>query len=131
MSASPSTSQLTGSFGGASFRLDELEERGAELSATSVVTSLPPTPRKKEDTARRHKRFSLPAVALQATPVMARPSLVGEGKTKRFSLVLGKSSSTGGGVGNGVSDLGSSIMHSAAAGKLSELLGRSTKHSER
>ncbi|KAF7345501.1 hypothetical protein MVEN_01568600 [Mycena venus] len=54
-------------------------------------------PRRKEDTARRNKRFSLPAVALQTTSVTARTQApVQEGKrdgrasrTKRFSLVLG------------------------------------------
>ncbi|KAH7918528.1 hypothetical protein BV22DRAFT_1199936 [Leucogyrophana mollusca] len=49
--------------------------------------------RKAEDTARRHKRFSLPAVALQTTPVIARSSSRAEigrpGVGRRLSLVLG------------------------------------------
>ncbi|KAJ7330433.1 hypothetical protein DFH08DRAFT_1022692 [Mycena albidolilacea] len=59
-------------------------------------------PRRREDTARRNKRFSLPAVALQTTSVTARTQAPGpEGRdgqgqgqgraprAKRFSLVLG------------------------------------------
>ncbi|KAL4243332.1 hypothetical protein ABKN59_011364 [Abortiporus biennis] len=80
------------------------------------VRSVPASPR-KEDTARRHKRFSLPAVALQTTSVTTRPNAFGEGKSKRFSLVLGKSSSSSKDSGNG-------IFHGVAAGKLSELLRR-------
>ncbi|KAI0307666.1 hypothetical protein B0F90DRAFT_1675982 [Multifurca ochricompacta] len=55
-------------------------------SATS-----PPTPSgsRMEDTARRRKRFSLPVVGLQTTPVTARASAKSEGLVKRFSLVLG------------------------------------------
>jgi FYVE/RhoGEF/PH domain-containing protein 5/6 len=58
--------------------------------------------RRRENTARRNKRFSLPAVALQTTSVVAqtsgvdggdgssgsRSSRVNAGKVKRFSLVL-------------------------------------------
>ncbi|TCD62196.1 hypothetical protein EIP91_007229 [Steccherinum ochraceum] len=123
VSASPSTAQ----FNNSAARLNDSDEALDGEPGIPESTSLPPSPRKKEDTARRHKRFSLPAVAIQATPVMARPSLVGEGRMKRFSLVMGKSTpSTSSGA---VSDLGSSIRHSAAAGKLSELLGRSTSSS--
>jgi len=123
VSGSPSTSQYAGS-ASVRFELDVGDHENVESSAvanTREATSLPPSPRRKEDTARRHKRFSLPAVAISATPVMARPSLVGEGKLKRFSLVLGKSTSSG-----GSSELGGSIFQSAAAGKLSELLGRTS-----
>ncbi|KAH9885451.1 hypothetical protein C8Q73DRAFT_795868 [Cubamyces lactineus] len=92
--------------------------------------STPTTPR-KEDTARRHKRFSLPAVALQTSPVTARSSIGGGGgdaKGQRFSLVLGK----GGGVAqraqgpreSSPSRLFPGLRHSMAAGRLSELLGR-------
>ncbi|KAI0778931.1 hypothetical protein BD413DRAFT_512914 [Trametes elegans] len=98
-------------------------------------SSLPATPR-KEDTARRHKRFSLPAVALQTSPVTARASRGGDAKGQRFSLVLGK----GGGLAHGhraarggggreehehsPSRLFPGLRHSVAAGRLSELLGR-------
>jgi FYVE/RhoGEF/PH domain-containing protein 5/6 len=50
--------------------------------------SSPTTPQRKEDTMRRHKRFSMPAMALQTTPVTAKPA-TGDGK-KRFSLMLGR-----------------------------------------
>jgi len=94
------------------------------------LDSQPSTPRKKEDTARRHKRFSLPAIALQTMPVTALPNATGEGRSKRFSLVLGGRANgrhvqgekqDGGGdrrVGKG--ELGSGV----AAVKLGELLGR-------
>ena len=55
---------------------------------------------KQEDTARRNKRFSMPAVALQTTSVTARTQQetikvvdsgapTGQARSKRFSLVLG------------------------------------------
>ncbi|PBK98864.1 hypothetical protein ARMGADRAFT_481939 [Armillaria gallica] len=107
-----------------------------------------PEPR-REDTARRNKRFSLPAVALQTTSVTTR-TMVGavEGsklahvqrstKTQRFSLVLGGKGS------HVLHGHGSRLSHSqrsefvaksrvqgdeglgkgVAAGKLSELLGK-------
>jgi hypothetical protein len=95
------------------------------------MDSQPSTPRRKEDTARRHKRFSLPAMSIQTTPVTARPNATGEGRSKRFSLVLGGRSSgsrqaqgeiqrEGEERGFGKGDLGSGV----AAVKLGELLGR-------
>ncbi|KAL6308388.1 hypothetical protein BKA93DRAFT_725852 [Sparassis latifolia] len=86
-------------------------------SFSDAGVSVPSTPR-RENTARRHKRFSLPAVALHTSPVTARPNMVGEGRGRRFSLVLGK----GGGVGH--SESGDGLRAGVAAGKLSELLGR-------
>ncbi|KAI0756183.1 hypothetical protein C8Q80DRAFT_1127112 [Daedaleopsis nitida] len=93
--------------------------------------SLPSTPR-KENTARRHKRFSLPAIALQTSPVTARPNA--DAKARRFSLVLGKGAGPGEGLGlgqgQGQGQLPQSptrsraLRHSVAAGRLSELLGR-------
>ncbi|KAF8586112.1 hypothetical protein K439DRAFT_1646365 [Ramaria rubella] len=71
------------------------------------------------------KRFSLAALAVHTAPVTARPSTFGEGRSRRFSLLLGGRSSmhkktqlqvTGqeqDGLDEGV-----------AAGKLSEILGR-------
>ncbi|KIP04169.1 hypothetical protein PHLGIDRAFT_494233 [Phlebiopsis gigantea 11061_1 CR5-6] len=73
---------------------------------------------RQEDTVRRRKRFSLPAVAIHTTPVTTRPNVVGEGKSKRWSLVLGNLKSSG-----------SEFAHGVAAGKLSELLGRQNKSS--
>lgn len=100
----------------------------------------------REDTARRHKRFSLPAVALHTTSVTARTQVSGEtresGKAsphgvraKRFSLVLGgRHQAKGvGAVGKrsdgteegSKGDEGTSeLARGVAAGKLSELLGR-------
>ncbi|KAI0652637.1 hypothetical protein C8Q79DRAFT_938683 [Trametes meyenii] len=100
---------------------------GGEGSA-SANGSAPSTPR-KENTARRHKRFSLPAVALQTSPVTARVSHghTGDPKGHRFSLALGK----GGGVAHARPEHEGSpsrrlpgLRHSMAAGRLSELLGR-------
>jgi hypothetical protein len=55
-----------------------------------------PTPRyaheKREDTARKKKRFSLPAVAVQIVPVVAHSAPAGNSHSRwgrRFSLVLG------------------------------------------
>jgi FYVE/RhoGEF/PH domain-containing protein 5/6 len=60
----------------------------ASVDRVGGLGSAPTTPRRKEDTVRRHKRFSMPAMALQTTPVTAKPG-AGDGK-KRFSLVLGR-----------------------------------------
>jgi FYVE, RhoGEF and PH domain containing 5/6 len=92
--------------------------------------------KEREDTARRHKRFSMPAVALQTTSVLARTGDgfvdgggFGRERGRRFSLALGKAAGVDAsgvteitervGMGNGT-DLGKGL----AAGKLSELLGR-------
>ncbi|KAG5642916.1 hypothetical protein DXG03_001887 [Asterophora parasitica] len=118
----------------------ELFERDREPSDAPSNNFASPYPR-KEDTARRNKRFSLPAVALHTTSVTARSSAVFEAVpaetqgdnvvspvkvNKRFSLVLG----------GGRSDRSSGMMipsgsvntaekvDSIAVGKLSELLGR-------
>jgi len=130
-SASPSTSHFSiRAAEDTSFVLDErdedltTEDMHGELrhSHSRGGSSLPPTPR-KENTARRHKRFSLPAVALQTNLVTARPNLVGEGNSRRFSLVLGR----GGALGQSSNVERSNKAHPGeglAAGKLSELLGR-------
>lgn len=89
---------------------------------------MPVTPKRKEDTVRRHKRFSMPAMALQTTPVTTKAS--GDGKGKRFSLVLGRGEhSPQGGAhagspnqANGGSKRG--LGNGPAATKLNELLGR-------
>ena len=92
--------------------------------------SLPTTPR-REDTARRSKRFSMPAIALHTTPVTARPKTTGEGIAKRFSLVLGgrgtsRERKNGADVDGGgpSSTLEDSPVRSATAVRLGELLGR-------
>lgn len=93
---------------------------------------------KRENTARRHKRFSLPAVALQTTSVMTRTSEGGERSPardkregKRFSLALGKGGDGKKGretemsIGGGSDDHG--LGKGVAAGRLNELLGRGRK----
>ncbi|KAF5332282.1 hypothetical protein D9611_008166 [Ephemerocybe angulata] len=129
------------------------EERREEYLRSRLFTptpphSLAPSPqtspmKRKEDTVRRRKRFSLPAVALQTTQVTARASLVIEDETdetdsetpsrpRRFSLVLSPSKS-GYGIRNSVSeavreeDEGEGAGKSLAADKLSELLNRRTR----
>ncbi|EIM83574.1 uncharacterized protein STEHIDRAFT_83759 [Stereum hirsutum FP-91666 SS1] len=109
-----------------------------------------PGPR-REDTARRHKRFSMPAVSLHTTPVTTRPNATGEGRSKRFSLVLGPGRNVNSAVaksrgpsvvdgdrtvkGNAASRIlaeeerermrgGDTLKNGAAAVKLGELLGR-------
>ncbi|KAJ7173416.1 hypothetical protein C8R46DRAFT_1215363 [Mycena filopes] len=112
--------------------------------------------RRKEDTARRNKRFSMPAVALQTTSVTARTQGVEEsqshgggaggkagggsrvgGRAKRFSLVLGSSHGQGGGQGQGHGQragkqgqsemIGAELGKGVAAGKLT----RTRSHRER
>ncbi|KAJ7236437.1 hypothetical protein B0H12DRAFT_127893 [Mycena haematopus] len=110
-------------------------------------------PQRREDTARRNKRFSLPAVALQTTNVTARTQAPGhdgrhrdrDGRAprtaKRFSLVLGtrhqhhpsKTQSEVVERGKiGEEDRrggeGPELAKGVAAGKLSELLGRPRSH---
>ncbi|KAK0185060.1 hypothetical protein F5146DRAFT_1073287 [Armillaria mellea] len=90
---------------------------------------------RREDTARRNKRFSLPAVALQTTSVTTRTmegSKLRSTKTQRFSLVLGgKGSHVLHGHGKRSEFVGKSRVQGdeglgkgVAAGKLSELLGK-------
>jgi FYVE/RhoGEF/PH domain-containing protein 5/6 len=90
----------------------------------------------KEDTARKLKRFSMPAVALQTTSVLARTVEVpagsvgvGAGRVRRFSLIPGKgAASAASKAGADVSVSGKrELGRGVAAGKLSELLGRRTK----
>jgi FYVE, RhoGEF and PH domain containing 5/6 len=90
-----------------------------------------------EDTIRRQKRFSLPVVGIQTTPVTARANAKGEGFAKRFSLVLGggrtirgsKSTRLQGkgldqGAGEGTVRQSQSTGHGVAATRLADLFGR-------
>ena len=103
-------------------------------ASTSPSTSSPP---RIEDTVRRQKRFSLPIVGLQTTPVTARANTKGEGLAKRFSLVLGGGRTVRGSKSTHVRGQGSddategngikqsrSTGHGAAAARLADLLGR-------
>ncbi|KAF8211050.1 hypothetical protein K438DRAFT_1664934 [Mycena galopus ATCC 62051] len=149
-----------------------VKEEGGDEDAESAAGSRPQTvvnldmdmdedelervlPQRREDTARRNKRFSLPAVALQTTSVTARTQAPGDGgrqrdrdgrgpRTKRFSLVLGtrhnhhpsktQSEMTGRGrieeegVHHEGGGAGPELAKGVAAGKLSELLGRHRSH---
>ncbi|KAH9049544.1 hypothetical protein EDB84DRAFT_1453243 [Lactarius hengduanensis] len=110
---------------------------GAPSPAPVAPASMPPStssPPRIEDTVRRRKRFSLPIVGLQTTPVTARANTKGEGLAKRFSLVLGGgrtvrgSKSRGQGLddeteGNAIKQ-SQSTGHGAAAARLADLLGR-------
>ncbi|KAL1696757.1 hypothetical protein GGG16DRAFT_85229 [Schizophyllum commune] len=112
------------------------EEQGGEAEEEEEV----PTAMRREDTARRHKRFSLPAVALHTTSVTARTTEVKESgkggpsgvRGKRFSLVLsgrhGKSAGASGRKGDSPAEdeaeANGELGRGVAAGKLSELLGR-------
>ena len=124
---------------GSSITRTDKEEDGetrSNVSASGTASeghSVSSSPPRRENTARRHKRFSLPAVALQTTSVVAQTTggdaVGGVGKVKRFSLVLaGRGYGHGGSKsevvvskkGNTKLDLGKGV----AAGKLSELLVR-------
>ncbi|KAG6831783.1 hypothetical protein H0H87_003908 [Tephrocybe sp. NHM501043] len=141
----------TESGAGDSNGIHDLDRRTSHLSNLGQA-SVPSSPR-KEDTARRNKRFSLPAVALHTTNVTARTSatfedvdgpLTGGGSASplksntRFSLVLGGGrnhrnnatrSQSEASARSGLSYPGTAAAHSdvgqsVAVGKLSELLGR-------
>ncbi|KAJ7604394.1 hypothetical protein FB45DRAFT_957079 [Roridomyces roridus] len=113
---------------------EEDDEEGYEESTVagdSVVDLSEPSPSvmRNEDTARRNKRFSTAAVALQTTSVTARTQVVQEvrvgggpgTRTKRFSLVLGTRPTH---VPKSHSGDGAELGKGVAAGRLSELLGR-------
>ena len=115
-------------------------ESGAPFLAVPASASTPPSmssPSRIEDTVRRQKRFSLPVVGLQTTPVTARANTKGEGLAKRFSLVLGggrtvrgSKSSHARGQGSDEAADGNAIKqsrstgHGVAAARLADLLGR-------
>ena len=112
---------------------DEIRNLSLGKSSGAHSSGSPST----ESTLRSKKRFSMPAIALQTTSVTARPNIIGEGQSKRFSLVLG-----------GSRQRNSSVLHSrvvtnseqdreeayqdtkgVAAAKLTELLARSRSKS--
>lgn len=96
--------------------LDHAHDTISSPEEPTVPRSLPSSPlraNRQEDTVRRRKRFSMPAVAIHTTPVTARPNVIGEGKSKRWSLVLGN-----------LKNNGSDFAQGVAAGRLNELLGR-------
>lgn len=105
-----------------------------ELSPPPKIRwSVPASPKRREDTVRRKKRFSMPALAIQTTTVTTKTNAGGNGKSKRFSLILGgrgsfsqpnltENSRLGTNIEEG-SDRGGGYGGSAV-GKLSELLAR-------
>lgn len=118
-------------------------------SLASSPVSSPRKSQRREDTARRSKRFSLPAIALQPTNVTARTaeisptdttslsreSSMGElsssagGRSRRFSLVLvGRNSyyPEDGNASVGL-DQSADLSKGIAAARLSDLLGRKSK----
>ena len=119
---------------------------GVLESPTSPEFSPPPrvrwsisdSPKRKEDTIRKKKRFSIPALAIQTTPVTAKTNVSGTGKSRRFSLILGVRGSasqpnlTESKLGTSIEEEaggsggGSGFRNGAAVGKLSELLARSS-----
>jgi FYVE/RhoGEF/PH domain-containing protein 5/6 len=115
-------------------------DSGAPSLASPAPMSAPPSissPPRIEDTVRRQKRFSLPVVGLQTTPVTARANTKGEGLAKRFSLVLGGGRTVRGSKSPHVRGQGldgepeentikqsRSTGHGVAAARLADLLGR-------
>lgn len=76
---------------------------------------------------RAKKRFSMPAIALQTTAVTAHPKISGEGRSKRFSLVLGSKPKPAVQVSDHTevkSGVDLELRHGIAVAKLQELLGR-------
>lgn len=107
---------------------------------TSTTSSPVSSPKKRrEDTARRVQRFSLPAVAIQTTSVTARTSVVGvetllEAKSDkaRFSLALENRNSRQSHQGGADSERErggneNRLARGVAVGKLNQLLGRKAK----
>jgi FYVE, RhoGEF and PH domain containing 5/6 len=101
---------------------------GPELSPPSKVRwSVSASPRRREDTVRRKKRFSMPALAIQTTTVTTKTNAGVNGKSRRFSLILGGRGSYSQPNLTENSRLGTNIEEeerSSAVGKLSELLTR-------
>ncbi|KAI0694894.1 hypothetical protein BC835DRAFT_1274120 [Cytidiella melzeri] len=112
-----------------SYALDDLAESEEDVSqpnagpasapSTTLTTALPLEPW-REDTVRKRKRFSLPALAIHTTPVTTRPNVVGDGKSKRWSLVLGNWRSGG----TAQPDSPETSRSGIAVWKLNELLRR-------
>ena len=102
-----------------------------------VRWSIVDSPKRKEDTVRKKKRFSIPALAIQTTTVTAKTNVSGTGKSRRFSLILGARGSASqpnlieNKLGTNIEEedggsRGSGFRNGAAVSKLSELLARSS-----
>ncbi|KAL5494873.1 hypothetical protein ACEPAI_335 [Sanghuangporus weigelae] len=77
---------------------------------------------------RAKKRFSMPAIAVQTTAVTAHPKISGEGRSKRFSLVLGSKPKVAVQMSHHTEDakVDVDLRHGIAAARLQELLGRTS-----
>ncbi|KAL5533865.1 hypothetical protein ACEPAG_325 [Sanghuangporus baumii] len=79
---------------------------------------------------RAKKRFSMPAIAVQTTAVTAHPKISGEGRSKRFSLVLGSKPKAAVQMLHHTEeanvDVDFDLRHGIAAARLQELLGRTS-----
>lgn len=58
-------------------------------SPPRVRWSISASPKRREDTIRKKKRFSMPVLAIQATTVTAKTNANETGKSRRFLLILG------------------------------------------
>ena len=127
------------------------EQEAIDFWRTPTHSMAPPVSsplRRREDTARRSKRFSLPAIALHTTNVTARTTEIGEDTSalsresstgeppqsalsNRFSLVLAGRNSTymdySSGKTSGDELPEPSLARGVAAARLSELLGKKSK----
>ncbi|KAG2011267.1 signal transducer [Coprinopsis cinerea AmutBmut pab1-1] len=124
---------------------DDVEDQYPHLFFTPPVSNLPSpisSPRKRrEDTVRKSQRYSLPALALQTTPITARASMVIEddvdlsrdgdetaaspNRTRRYSIVMSPGKSGGKGGPEVVREEDdNAVSRSLAVDKLSELLHR-------
>ncbi|KIJ53730.1 hypothetical protein M422DRAFT_201968 [Sphaerobolus stellatus SS14] len=70
------------------------------------------------------KRFSMAALAVDMEPVTTRPTVSGEGRSKRFSLLLGGRSSHKKGTRSQNDGDQATVDHGIAVGKLMEILGK-------
>ena len=95
------------------------------LSASPILETGPSA---SNISAYQRKRFSMPAIALQTTQVTARPNLLGDGLSKRYSLVLGGKYKAPPHVQThdsaGEMDASGEVQHGIAAARLMELLER-------
>lgn len=117
---------------------DVFLDRGSSSKSENVLSERasnePGSPSVFEVSPGQRKRFSMPAIALQTTQVTARPNVMGEGPSKRFSLVLGGKYKAPAHVqtldsAGQVASTGE-MTHGIAAAKLIELLerGKSSEH---
>ncbi|KAH8119782.1 hypothetical protein DFH11DRAFT_1556530 [Phellopilus nigrolimitatus] len=116
--------------------LEDISSASLNAPSPHESTSSPIIPSTAEEiSARNQKRRSMPAIALQTTAVTTRPKVSGEGRSRRFSLVLGgkhrvsthlQAHDYPNGEGDGREG---NIQHGIAAARLTELLER-TKSSQ-